>query len=103
MTINLYVFLLELQRVTSGNQNLLFNKVDASDGLSYGMFNLKTSVHLQEVEIFLAIHEELNRTGGVIVTASCKRYRLVAHFFSCDSVHCCRWCLFDNFLVSSLN
>ena len=46
---------------------MLFNEINAGDLLSDGVLDLEARVHLQEVEVLVDIHQELDRTSGMIV------------------------------------
>ena len=47
---------------TCSNIDHLADNVNACDALGDRMFHLKSSVHLQEVEVLLGVHQKLNRT-----------------------------------------
>ncbi len=63
---NLNITLLESKRVPSGNQDLLFNKIDTSDLLGDRMFDLKSCVHFKEVEALVLVYEEFNSTSALV-------------------------------------
>ena len=67
------------------------------------MLDLKACVHLQEIEIFILIHQELNSSCSVVVTAAGQRNSLLSHFLACLLVHSRAWGLFDDLLISALN
>ena len=63
---NLNITLLESKRVTSGNQDLLFNKIDTGDLLGDRMFDLKSRVHFKEEEALVLVYEEFNSTSALV-------------------------------------
>jgi hypothetical protein len=69
VTVNLNITLLEGKRISSSNQKLLLYEIDTSNFFSNRMFNLKSSVHFEEVETLRLINEELNSTSALIATS----------------------------------
>ena len=67
------------------------------------MLNLESSVHFQEVEVFVFIHQEFACSSAIITTSFSKSDCLFSHLFPSDFIHCRTRCLFNYFLVSSLN
>ena len=65
------LFLFDGESVSIGDSEHLMDDVYARDGLRNGVFHLQTSVHLQEVEVPLRVHEELH--GACRVVADCLR------------------------------
>lgn len=65
------LFLFDGEPVSIGDSEHLMDDVDARDGLCNGVFHLQTSVHLQEVEVSLRVHEELHCACRVV--ADCLR------------------------------
>lgn len=53
MTIDLHIFLLVLQVVAGSDEDLLLNEINTCDFLSDGVLHLKTSVHFEEVKVFI--------------------------------------------------
>lgn len=103
MSFDFDVFLFVLELVPCGNQNLLFHQVDACNLLSDWVLNLKTSVHLQKVEVFVFVHQEFNGTCRVVVAAAGQSDSLVTHLLTSHSVHCGRGSFLDNLLVPALD
>mmetsp|Transcript_15057 Transcript_15057/g.20450 ORF Transcript_15057/g.20450 Transcript_15057/m.20450 type:complete len:217 (-) Transcript_15057:517-1167(-) len=97
------IFLLVLQFVASRDKNLLLHKVDARDLLRNGVLDLQTSVHLEEVEIFVDVHQELYGTGRVVVAGASESDSLVTHPLASSRVHSRARCLLDNLLVAALD
>ncbi len=54
------------QRFARGDAQLRFHQVDAGHRLGDRMLHLDAGVHLDEVELAVLIHEELDRTGVLI-------------------------------------
>lgn len=67
MPLELDILLLFGEGFTHGNAELLADKVDSGELFRDGVLDLDSSVHLHEVELALAIEEELNGAGGVVV------------------------------------
>nr|MBA2814278.1 hypothetical protein [Candidatus Pantoea persica] len=57
MTANDHVILLDRERLTGSDTQLLFDQVYVSDHLGHRMLNLNTGVHLNEVELTVFIQE----------------------------------------------
>src|SRR5688500_2601836 len=53
-----YVLLLERKRFAGRNPDLPLYQVDPGDELRHGMFHLEPRVHLEEVELSVAIEKE---------------------------------------------
>ena len=100
---NLDITLLESKRIASGNQDLLLNKIDASDLLGDRMFDLKSSVHLKEEEALVLVNEEFNSTSALVAACSSERNSLFSHFCTSHRVHVGRGCFLNNFLIPSLD
>src|SRR5690349_196132 len=56
------ILLLYRQARTRGDADLLVHEIDAGDGLRHRVLDLKTRVHLDEVELAVLV-EELDRAG----------------------------------------
>ena len=67
MSIDLNIVLFVLKLVASRDKNLLLHKIDARDLFSDWVLDLESSVHLQEVEVLVDVHEELHSACRVIV------------------------------------
>jgi hypothetical protein len=100
---NLDITLLESKRIASSNQDLLLNKIDASDLLGDRMFDLKSSVHLKEKEALMFVNEEFNSTSALVAACSSERNSLFSHFCTGHRVHVRRGCFLNNFLIPSLD
>jgi hypothetical protein len=70
VTVNLNIILLEGKRISSSNQDLLFNQINTGDLFSDGMLDLESSVHFKEIEVLVLIHQKLNSTSALISASS---------------------------------
>ncbi len=59
----LHLLLGVAQRPAAGDADLLVDDVDAGDHLGHRVLHLQAGVHLQEVEVAVLIHQELDRPG----------------------------------------
>ena len=100
---NFYITLLKSKRVASGNQDLLLNKIYASDLLCDRMFDLKSRVHFEEEEALVLVYEEFNSTSALVAACSCERNCLFSHLSTGRRVHVGRGCFLNNLLISSLD
>lgn len=100
---NFDILLFKSKWVTSSNEDLLLNQIDASNLLSNWMLYLESCVHFKEIEILVLVHEELNGTSGSVTTGGSQLNCLFTHLVSSCLVHNWAWSLFNNFLVSSLD
>ena len=79
------------------------HEIDASDGFGDGMFDLDAGVHLDEVELAIFIHEELDGAGilvaDVFQAAADGFADLVAHLWR----HLQRRRFFDELLMAALD
>ena len=67
------------------------------------MLDLQARVHFEEVEIALAVDDELDRPGAVIVHGLGQRDRLLAHRLARLGREEGRWRLLEDFLVAALD
>ena len=103
VSIDLDIWLFVLKFMSGRDKNLLFNQIYPSNFFCDRMLHLESCIHLEEVEIFILIHEEFNCTCSVVVTRPSQSDSLITHFFSCCFIHCWTWCFLYNFLVPSLH
>ena len=73
------VFLRVAQLPAAGDADLLLDDVDAGDHLGDRMLHLQAGVHLQEVEVLVLIHQELDRAGVDVVHRLGGAHRHSAH------------------------
>ena len=97
------VVLREGQLFTGGHADHLFDQIDAGDQFGDGMFHLKPGVHLEEVEVAVAVHDEFHRSGAGIAHRTRQRAGLFAHRAACFGIKERRGCLFDDLLVAALD
>ena len=67
------------------------------------MFNLQTGIHFKEVEVFLAIDDELHRPGGAVIHRLRQRDGLFAHGLAGGGVEEGARRLFNDLLVPALD
>jgi hypothetical protein len=103
MTLNLDILLLKGERIASTDENLLLNEVNTSDFLGDRMFDLKTRVHFKEVEVLVLIYQELDCSSALVAARPSETNCLFSHKCTSLRVHEAGWCLFNNFLIASLN
>jgi hypothetical protein len=84
---NFDITLLESKRVASGNQDLLLNKIDASDLLGDRMFDLKSRVHFKEEKALVLVYEEFNCASALVAACSRERNCLFSHLCTGRRVH----------------
>ena len=65
-------------KLTQSDTNLV-NKIHSGDALSDGMLDLKSGVHLQEVEVLLRVEQELDSSGRVVADGLGKPNGLLSH------------------------
>src|SRR5690606_23924405 len=86
---------------TRGNADLLVNEVDAGNGFGHRMLDLKSSVHLDEVE-FPVLVQEFDGTGAGIAQIGDSICADHADTFAFGGVQCRRVRFFPDLLVASL-
>ncbi len=62
MAAKLYIVLLELQRQTGRDTNLLLDQVGTCDHLCHRVFHLQAGIHLHEIIAILLIQKKFERT-----------------------------------------
>ena len=101
--VDLYVVLLDRQCFAIGNADHLLNEVDTCNHLGDGVFHLKAGVHLEEVEVLVAVYDEFDRPCGGVTNSLGQCYRLLAHRLARFGVEKRAGRFFDNFLVAALD
>ena len=102
MAFNHNFILLDGQRLTRCDAQLLFDQVNTGNHLGHRVFNLNTGVHFNEVELAV-FEQELKSTRPAIAdidTGFRATLADVATQFRGDT-RC--WCFFDHFLVTTLH
>lgn len=103
VTVDLDVRLLESQRISSSDEDLLLNKIDTGDLLGDGMFHLEAGVHFEEVEILVLVDQEFNGTSALVTASFSEGNSLGSHLVTGLRVEEGRGSLLDNLLVTSLH
>src|SRR5262249_57561458 len=75
----------------------------AGDQLSNRMLGLQACVHLEEVKAFILPRDKLYGPSAVVTDSPGQGDRLIAHLLSCRRIKQRAWCLFDYFLIASLD
>ena len=91
------------QFFTIGHADHLLHQIDAGDRLGHRMLDLKAGVHFQEIEVPVAIDDELHRPGRAVAHGVGKRAGLFAHRLAGSLVKEGRRRLFDDLLVAALD
>ena len=73
------VLLREGKRLAGGDADHQLHEVEAGHQLGHRMLDLQPRVHLQEVEIAVAVDDELHRAGGAVADRPGQRHGLRAH------------------------
>ena len=73
------VTLRKRQRLTGSNSNLQLDEIEACDQLRYGMLNLQTRIHFEEIEIAFFVDEEF--------AGACVHVTGGTHEFQCGFTH----------------
>ncbi len=79
------------------------HNIHAGDRLRYRMLHLDARIHLNEVELMLRIHQELNRARVLIADVGQAVAQSPAHFFAHLRRHLQARRLFNQLLVPPLN
>lgn len=103
VTVDLDVRLLESERISSSDEDLLLNKIDTGDLLGDGMFHLEAGVHFEEVEILVLVDQEFNGTSALVTASFSESNSLGSHLVTGLRVEEGRGSLLDNLLVTSLH
>eukprot|EP00760_Papus_ankaliazontas_P031590 PhM_4_TR5351/c0_g1_i1/m.88449 len=101
--VDLDVLLLDGEGQTRGGAEHFLDKVDAGDGLCDGVLNLETRVHLEEVEVVVAIDHHLHGTGSDVVHSAGHAGGLLTHLLAQLGRDESAGRLFDDLLVAALN
>lgn len=102
MAFNHNFVLLDGQRLTRCDAQLLFDQVNAGDHFGYRVFNLNTGVHLNEVELAV-FEQELESTRPAIADINTGFGATLADVATQFRSNARCWCFFDNFLVTTLH
>ena len=101
--VQLHIVLRDRQLLAACDPDHLLHQVHPGDQLGHGMFHLQTGVHLQEIEILVAIDDEFHRPGTGIAHRPGQRDRLFAHRLAGGVVQERAGRLFHNLLVAALD
>jgi len=97
------IFLFVFERLSGSDAELLFDQINPCNFLGHRVLNLNPGIHLDEVEVPVLIHEELDGSGiPVVACFGCGDGRF-SHFFPQLRGQEGRRCLFDHLLVTALN
>ena len=97
------VLLAVVQFLSVSDEDLLLHQVDAHDFLSDGMFHLQTGVHLQEIELMVLIHEELDGSCTFIPYGTGGCHGFGTHLHTQVIIDKGTWTFFHNFLMTTLH
>jgi hypothetical protein len=89
--------------LSSSNTQHELDKVLASDEFSDGVLDLETSVHLQEVEVLVAVTEHLHCASRAIAHSLAEFDRLLLHLTTSVWVDETGGGLLHDLLIASLN
>ena len=93
----------QIERLASGGKDHRLDEVDAGDQLGHRMLDLKTGVHLQEVEALVLPGDELDGASGIVTNGPGQGDGLLAHRLAGRFVEQWRWRLFHDLLVAALD
>ena len=79
------------------------NKIQSGHQLSYRMFHLQARVHLEEVELLVGVHQELNSPCIPVPGGLRQSHRSFSHRLPHGSVHNRGRSFFDDLLMPSLD
>jgi len=96
------VRLSQVQRAARGDVDLFFDQVEAQHFFSYGMFDLESGVHFEEIEVAVFVHEKFDRSRPDVTDCPGRRRRGLSHFLSQFVGQERRRTLFHDFLVAAL-
>src|SRR5665213_1876167 len=82
---------------------LRLHQVDSCNHLSDTMLHLDAGVHLDEVDLAVLVHQKFNGSGVPVADVLKRLADRLAQFFAQLGSHHQAWCLFDQFLVTTLN
>ena len=97
------ILLAEGERLACRHTQHLLHEVQPGDHLRHRMFHLEAGVHLQEVEIALTVHDELDRAGRAVVDGAGERHGAGAHFLAERLVDERARAFLDHLLVAALD
>ena len=95
-------FRMDVERVALCDAQLLLHKVHAEDHLGDGMLHLKPSIHFEEIEGPVFVHDELHRAGIAIAGLARDRDRRRRHALARGLAQGRRRSLLDDLLVAPL-
>ena len=81
-----HLVLLDTERFTRRDEDLMTHEIKAGDRLRHGMLHLQARVHLQEVELAIFVHDELNRARVGVSGSSGNTHGGAAHL--CTPLRC---------------
>src|SRR5262249_52659726 len=102
VTCLIYVFLRDRQRPTFGDLDLKLHKIEPRRHLSYGMFDLKPSVDLDEIKLSRRREDELDRSGVGVTNGATSLERRFAHSLTKRRFQSGRRTFFDDLLMATL-
>src|SRR3990172_11318138 len=103
MAVSVDGLLTHRQGLPFSDMNLFTDNVDPRDNLRNGMFNLKSRIHFEKMEILLLINEELHGPGIRVAGLFPQPHGCDAHCTSCSIIDDRRRRFLDNLLVSPLD
>ena len=98
-----HIFLLIRQTISCGHQNHIANQVHARCLLRHQMLHLKAGIHLEEIEVLVLIHHELQRPGTVVTDFLASLHRYGQHLLASGLLHEWRGRFLDHLLVTALD
>ena len=101
--VQLDLLLRQRQGLASGHGDLPRDQVQAGDALGHRVLDLQPRVHLQEIEMAVAVQQELDRAGADVVHGARRRHRRRAHFFAQRGRDRRGGCLLEHLLVATLD
>src|SRR5690606_25099492 len=100
---DLHVALAEGERLARGDANHRLDDVDAGDQLRDGMLHLDAGVDLEQIEVLLLVHQELDRRRAVVVRGLDESGRGLADVVALAGIDAGAGGLLDQLLVASLD
>ncbi len=97
------IVLAERQRLAGRDLDHQLDQIDAGDQLGHRVLDLQPGVHLEEVEVAVAVDDELDRAGRVVADGAGQGHRLLAHGAARRLVQERRGRLLDDLLVAPLD
>lgn len=102
-SVDLNVGLLGDELLVGSYTDHLLDQIHTSDVLGNGMLDLKTGVHLQEVEVAGRVHQELDSSGRGVLDVLSEHNSLFTHGLTGLLINVGRGSLLNDLLVSALN